>query len=280
MNLLLNIRSSATVTRDGILHNNDYDGKEDQGGFKVNSEYVTVTVRKDIEALSTNQRKRSSSFDIDFANIKPCSLDELPPPAKLRKRIPSKPKLEKPVKRLSKSSAVSEHIVSLKRKQLYISNSKPEVSNEACPSSSYPLTNSSHHHQVVPSSPSSSLTEQIEDPALQSFDDIFCPNHSKPFELKSIIMKPGIDFKPRKSLSFDFDQDKVKIPSIYDKPEGGVPVTQSNETLYEEGNGPAGSGSLFLTRQPRVISDEIPIPSQSPFNPVTFGIKNFYPREE
>ena len=263
---------------------------------------MTVTVRRDIEVH--NQRKRSSSFDIDFANIKPCSLNELPPPAKLRKkyiiippsiifdtmhlfRILSKPKLEKPVTRLSKSSAVSEHIVSLKRKRLYISNSKPEPPNEVWPSSSHSLSNNSshhHHHQVVPSSPSSSLTEQIEDPVLRSFDDVFCPNHRKPFELKSIIMKPGLDCKPRKTLSFDFDQDKVKMPPIYDKPQG-VPVTQTGESLYEEGSGPAGPGPLFVTRntQPRVISDEIPIPSQSssvPFNPVTFGIKNFYPREE
>ena len=191
-------------------------------------------------------------------------------------RIPSKPKLERPSKRLSKGSAVREHIVSLKRKQLYFSNGKPEGPSEAWPSS-HPPNNSNHHHQVVPSSPSSSFTAQIEDPVLQSFDDIFCP---RPVELKSIIMmKPGLDFKPRKSLSFDFNQDKTA--PVYDKPQG-IPT---NETLHEEGNSLAGSGSLFVARntQSRMISDEMPIlaqPSSLPFNPVTFGIKNFYPREE
>lgn len=49
---------------------------------------MTVTVRRDIVAQSSgNERKRkTSSSEIDFKNIRPCSLEELPPPFKLKRR--------------------------------------------------------------------------------------------------------------------------------------------------------------------------------------------------
>lgn len=186
-------------------------------------------------------------------------------------RIRVKPKSERPLKKHSKGSAISEHIASLKRKQLYCT-SRNEAVDESL--STHRQSQDTNSHQVVPSSPSSSVT-LIEDPVLQSFDELF----SKP------VIKPMLDnvepITSLKPLRLQFNQEETFSHYNNNMPHT-VPPAATLCNTYD----PAGPGSEFLTHTsapsgifllPVLSSPPSPPP---PFNPAAFGLKNFYPREE
>jgi hypothetical protein len=219
-------------------------------------------MRKDDHGIGKNERKRKRSMEIDLSSVKPCSLDELPAPSKIKKKCTmmssSKQLSSKQVKR-DQGSIITEHIATLKRKQLSYT---PVVNTPT----------SYETNQLVPLSPSLEEISNTDNPH-QDHKGFY--SHTKsPLSPSLLLMATAKRHQPLHEASI-FTDDKDPMSSN---------ITGSNvfhDNFVALSSDPGGSPDL-INQLP------FPLPSLSPpkeerlppFDPSTFGIQRIYPREE